>query len=135
MFLADLQARLGELLAGRSDLRVVLLFGSRARGTARPDSDVDLAVVAEEGTDLLALGAELGEELDLTVDVVDLADPTIPLLEQLVRDGIVVHEGHRGAGAQWRSHTLTTLETDRPWFARMRDAWLAKVAREGLGDG
>lgn len=131
MDLPALQARIREHLAGRTDVRVALLFGSRARDTARSDSDVDVAVEAPE-VDLLTLGAELGAVLDLEVDVVDLADASIPLLEHVVRDGIVVHEGHRGAGAMWRSRTLTTLETDRPWYHRMRDAWLARVAREGI---
>lgn len=130
-----LQTRLGELLAGRTDVRVAVLFGSRARQTERSDSDIDLAVVLEPGTDPLTLAAALGEALELEVDVVDLADPSIPLLEHVVRDGLVVHEGRRGAGAQWRSHALTTLETDLPWYRRMRDAWLAKVAREGLTGG
>ena len=131
MGLPELQARIREHLAGRTDVRVALLFGSRARDTARPDSDVDLAVEAPD-VDLLSLGAELGAVLDLEVDVVDLADASIPLLEHVVRDGIVVHEDRRGAGALWRSRTLATLETDRPWYQRMCDAWIARVAREGL---
>lgn len=131
MDLPALLARIREHLAGRTDVRVAVLFGSRARDTARSDSDVDLAVEAP-GEDLLTLGAELGSALDLEVDVVELGEASIPLLEHVVRDGIVVHEGRRGAGAMWRSRTLTTLETDRPWYHRMRDAWLARVAREGL---
>jgi uncharacterized protein len=127
----ELQGRIREHLSGRTDVRVAVLFGSSARGTARLDSDVDLAVDAPT-MDLLTLGAELGAALDREVDVVELADASIPLLEHVVRDGIVVHEGHRGAGALWRSRTLATLETDRPWYHRMRDAWLARVAREGL---
>jgi predicted nucleotidyltransferase len=131
----DIQARISEQLAGRADVKVAVLFGSQARETARPDSDVDLAVVVGEGVDLLTLGAQLAEVLELEVDVVDLADASIPLLEHLMRDGIVVHEGFRGAGGLWRSQTLATLETDRPWYERMSEAWLAKVAREGLKDG
>lgn len=134
MDLAKLQARIRELLAGRADVRVAVLFGSRARGMGRPDSDVDLAVEAPE-VDLLTLGAELGAALDLEVEVVDLADATIPLLEHVVRDGIVVHEGRRGGGGLWRSRTLGQLETDRPWYDRMCEAWLARVAREGLSNG
>lgn len=97
MDLPELQARIREHLAGRTDVRVAMLFGSRARGTARADSDVDLAVEGP-GVDLLTLGAELGGVLDLEVDVVDLEDASIPLLE---------HQ-------------------------RMRDTWLARVAREGI---
>ena len=133
MDLAELQTRIRQHLAGRTDVRVAMLFGSRARGTARPDSDVDLAVEAP-GVDLLTLGAELGGALDLEVDVVDLdyVHAPIPLLEHVIRDGIIVHEGRRGAGGLWRSRTLATLETDRPWYRRLRDVWLARVAREGI---
>lgn len=58
----------------------------------------------------------------------------IPLLEHVLRDGIIVHEGSRGAGGLWRSRTLATLETDRPWYDSMCEAWLARVAREGLSE-
>jgi predicted nucleotidyltransferase len=126
--------RLRRALAARADVRVAVLFGSEARGTAGPRSDVDVAVVAP-GVDLLDLGAALALALEREVDVVDLDDATIPLLERLVREGIVVHEGFRGAGALWRSQTLATLETDRPWYARMRDAWLARVQAKGFARG
>jgi predicted nucleotidyltransferase len=73
-------------------VRVAILFGSQARGTARPDSDADIAVDAP-GVDMLSLGAALAQALEREVDVVPLEDASIPLLEHLVRDGIVVHEG------------------------------------------
>lgn len=134
MTLADLADRIRETLRDRDDVRVALLFGSHARGTARLDSDVDIAVDAPD-TDLLELAGQLTLSLDREVDIVSLQDPGVPLLEALVRDGIVVHESARGDGARWRSHALTTLETDRPWYARMRDAWLARVAARGFSDG
>ena len=130
----EVVARLRQVLAGRKDVRVAVLFGSEARGTARAGSDVDVAVEAP-GADILELAVALSEALSREVDVVSLDDATIPLLEQLVRDGIVVHEAYPGAGALWRSHVLTSLETDRPWFARMRDAWLARVRERGLSRG
>jgi predicted nucleotidyltransferase len=130
----DVAARLRQVLAGRKDVRVAVLFGSEARETARGDSDVDVAVDAV-GADILELAAALSEAVSREVDVVSLEDATVPLLEQLVRDGIVVYEGYPGAGALWRSRALTSLETDRPWFARMRDAWLARVRQQGLSRG
>lgn len=134
MSVKDIAARLHQALAGRKDVRVAVLFGSEARGTARAGSDVDVAVDAP-GADILEIAAALSEALSREVDVVPLEDATIPLLEQLVRDGIVVHEAYPGAGALWRSHALTSLETDRPWFARMRDAWLSRVREQGLSRG
>ncbi len=50
---------LGGALRGRKDVRVAMLFGSRARGRARPGSDADVAV---EGSDLHPLEAELIEK-------------------------------------------------------------------------
>ena len=50
-----------------------LLFGSVARGTDRPESDVDLLVTFAEDagiTDLLAMEDELSELLTVPVDVV-----------------------------------------------------------------
>jgi len=38
-----------DALADRTDVRAVILFGSRARGDNRPDSDVDLVVILTEG--------------------------------------------------------------------------------------
>ena len=95
---------------------------------------MDLAVDAP-GLDTLDLGVLLAEAVGREVDVVRLGDAGIPLLRKLIREGVVVHEGAPGAGAIWRSRTLATLETDGPWYARMRDAWLSRVSEEGLGHG
>jgi predicted nucleotidyltransferase len=126
-----IRERLRDALRGRSEVRLAVLFGSQARGGARADSDVDVAVIAP-GVDPLSLAAELSRQLGQEVEIVSLEDPPITLVEAVLRDGVVVHESLHGEGATWRARTLATLETDRPWFARMREAWLARVARQGL---
>lgn len=113
-------------LAGRRGVEVALLFGSRARGEHRPDSDVDLAVLGN--VDRLAMAAELSQALGQEVEVIDLAAAGYPLLTAIVEDGILVHEGVRSAYPRWRSHALSQLALDRTWYARMRDAYLAKLA-------
>ena len=122
---------LSAALAGRRDVHLALLFGSQARGTAGASSDVDVGVLGE-GLDRLKLTAELSRAVGREVQVASLEDPPIPLLMQLVRDAIVVHEGAPGASATWRTRALLALEIDGPWYARMRDAWLARVADRGL---
>jgi len=127
---SSLVREIQSALRSRSDIIVALLFGSLARGSARPDSDVDIAVVAP-GLDRLTLRAELSAKLGRDVDIVSLDSvASIPLLEEVLRDGIVVHEREAGDAALFRSHAL---ETDRPWFARMRDAWLRRVVERGIG--
>ncbi|HEY7215832.1 MAG TPA: nucleotidyltransferase domain-containing protein [Thermoanaerobaculia bacterium] len=126
---ATLVASLREALRGRQDVHLAILFGSRARGRARPDSDVDLAVQGEN-LDVLALARDLSLATRHEVDVVNLArDVGYPLLNAIARDAIFVHQGRRGAGGRWLSHTIARLETDRPWYERMRDAYLKKLAR------
>lgn len=114
-------------LSGRKDVRLALLFGSRARGRAHPGSDADVAVLGQN-LDLLALAADLSAAARVEVDVVSLEDPGYPLLNALLRDSIVLHEAGRGAAARWRSRALLDAELDRPGYERMRDAFLAKLA-------
>ena len=116
-----------DFLRGRTDVRLAIVFGSRARGTATPSSDVDVGVHAPD-VDLLRLAADLSRATGHEVDVVALEDAGVPLLARIVREGIGVHEARRGAFASWRARALTQLETDLPWFAGMRDAWLARLA-------
>jgi uncharacterized protein len=127
-------AELAGAIARQPGVRLALLFGSQATGQATENSDVDLALDAPHA-DLQALAGALSADLGVEVDVVSLRQTTIPLLEALVRDSIVIYESSRGVAAAWRARALSELETDRPWFARMRDAWLRRVAEGGIEDG
>jgi predicted nucleotidyltransferase len=120
-----------QVLHARGDVTLALLFGSRARGDASEISDVDLALLAPSA-DLLEIGAQLSQACGLEVDVISLADPGVPLLDELLRDAVVLYEARPGAYATWRSHVLADLELDRPWYERMRDAWLERVAQRGV---
>jgi uncharacterized protein len=120
-----------RVLDARGDVALALLFGSRARGDARESSDVDVALLAP-AADLLEIGASLSHASGLEVEVVSLADPGVPLLDELLRDAVVLYEQRQGAYATWRSHVLADLELDRPWYERMRDAWLERVAQRGV---
>lgn len=124
---AEVVDRLKGALSSRADVRLAVLFGSHARDAARAGSDVDVAIDAP-GVDETELCVELSDALGCEVDVVSLHTESIPLLHSIVRDGIVVHEARRGAGALWRSHALATLEIDLPWFRRMADAMLVRLA-------
>jgi predicted nucleotidyltransferase len=123
--------QLRHALAAFPKVRVAVLFGSQVRGTGRVDSDVDVAVLGAD-EEVLRIAAELSQATGKQVDVISLKDPSIPLSESLIREGISMYEAEPGLYAEWRSRTLATLETDRPWYARMRDAWIKRVAEHGL---
>ncbi len=108
-----------------------MLFGSVARGTAGAASDVDIAVAGRR-IPILQLTGQLSLALAKQVQVVRVEDASIPLLDQLLRDAIVVYERDRGQAAEWRNRTLALLETDRIWYRRMRDAFLRRTAEKGF---
>lgn len=79
--------------AREAGARRVVLFGSRARGTNQPWSDIDLAV--EGCPDFLALEDQLQNELWslLRLDVVNLDEPvSAELRAEIARDGRVLYE-------------------------------------------
>lgn len=120
-----------QALALFPSVRLALVFGSVARATARDDSDLDVAVAGTD-VDLLGVAATLSREVGRDVHVVRLEDASIPLLDEIIDHGIVVREGRPGAAATWRSHALADLELDRPWYALQRDAWLKRIAVDGI---
>lgn len=126
----QLVERLGGVLARHPEVRLALLFGSRARGGGS-GSDVDVAV--EGPVDRLALAAELAAVAVADVDVVDVQAAGYPLLRALLRDGVVLHEGEPHAAARFRTRAILETETDRPWFERMRDAYLRRLAARADG--
>ncbi len=70
---AHLQARRAEL-ENRYGIRSIKVFGSRARGDARPDSDLDVIIEADKPyrfdlLGLIALEQEMSEDLGINVDL------------------------------------------------------------------
>ena len=91
-----LLAQLSGALAPREEILEAYLFGSRARGEARPDSDVDVAVYVDE---TCADNGHWGYQAELTtdlmvalgmneVDVVVLNKAPVLLYHRVLRDGV-----------------------------------------------
>ncbi len=79
--------------AQKNDIKKVILFGSRARGTHTPKSDIDLAA---SGGDTSAFYLDLEEFAHtlLMFDVVDLDNQELnnELRSEIERDGIIIYE-------------------------------------------
>jgi uncharacterized protein len=91
-------------LAALPFVDAIWLYGSRARGTARPRSDIDLAVLCPRADwhdwDRVERIVEDADTL-LHIDCVrwDELAPTDPLREAILRNRVVVFERSAGAGA------------------------------------
>lgn len=97
----ELGQKLGNLTSRWShdeDIAAAFLYGSRARGDARPRSDVDLAVVlasrlsaSDRWRKRLALLEQAATELATdAVDVIVLEDVPAPLAHRAIRDGRLI---------------------------------------------
>jgi predicted nucleotidyltransferase len=84
-------------LEAEPDVAYALLFGSRARGTERADSDADVAVELTPGAarDVRALGglmARLSSAVGRPVDLVLLDEATPSLAYRIFHDGQLIIE-------------------------------------------
>jgi predicted nucleotidyltransferase len=92
--------RLGPAIRDLGEVRLAFLFGSRARGRARPDSDFDIAVLldpaaarADRGSTVRRLAGRLGCLVSSAlVDLVILNDAPALLRHRVLRDGILLFE-------------------------------------------
>jgi predicted nucleotidyltransferase len=93
---AELRERL-SMVPEAAALRLAVLHGSRARADATTGSDWDIAVLADDPPDLLALSTTLAEILSTDeVDVVDLRRTSALLRYRAARDGIPLLENPPG---------------------------------------
>ena len=96
----SIRGRLEDLYAvatARSDLQLLVLFGSRARGDAAAGSDWDFGYLGAPETDRAALSAALMAVLGTDrVDVADLERATALLRFRAARDGVAVFEHSPG---------------------------------------
>lgn len=74
--------------------RKVVLFGSRARGTNLPKSDIDLAIYGCE--DFESLSDSLNEDLWslLKLDIINMNDKYLSaeLVSEIEKDGVILYE-------------------------------------------
>lgn len=110
-----------------------LVFGSAARGTAHPHSDIDIAVgltagVALSPQDLGALIADLERATGRPVDLVLLDEAPAPLAYRIFRDGVAIVERDRPALADRKARAILDYLDFRPIEAILARGALAAAA-------
>lgn len=100
----DLRERLAAFFASApAEVVAVYLFGSEARGEARADSDIDLAVLFAQALPPtlmgpeLALGGQLEALLGRRVDLVNLNTASPDLSHRVFRDGVILLDRDKAA--------------------------------------
>ena len=79
-----------------SPVRRVILYGSYAKGTSTPDSDVDLIIDSNgelKGMDFFVLSAEIAKVLPIKSDIFEHREikPNSTMYDEIARDGVVIY--------------------------------------------
>lgn len=109
---------------GGAGAAAVYVFGSVARGTARPDSDLDVGVVFGRDLDAAsrertanALSRALVKAVGLErVDVVDLEVQGPIFAHRALLEGVLVHEADRARRVDFESDTVVRALDFRPTY-------------------
>lgn len=132
MSITELLRGAAEALAG-VDLLVV--FGSAARRTDRPRSDIDVGVRLRDDSPAARRAVELalGRGLRREVDVVYL-DEAPPLLRfQIARDGVLIHQADPHLWPDFRARAMLDWWDWAPTFRMIHDAGLRRLRRQAGG--
>jgi predicted nucleotidyltransferase len=124
----SIEQRIVDQFSSRMDVAAVYLFGSAARGTARIDSDVDVAVLLHNPPPRtldgprLSIEGELERTLGAPVDLVVLNDAPVDLCIRVLRDGRLLVDRDPSARIAFEVRTRNEAFDLEPILARYRAA-------------
>lgn len=123
---------LQEVFLDFPQIILVVLFGSLAEGTERPDSDLDIAVEAQQPLTVderIALIQALAEKIGRPVDLIDLTSVGQPLLGKIIQHGQKIY----GSNTQFGNLIYRNLIEQADFvpyqnriIAERRMAWIGK---------
>ena len=111
-------------------VQAVYIFGSRARGDAGPDSDLDLAVLADRPLDPIVrwkLQESVAGMVHGAVDLVDLRSASAVMRVNVLADAKLVFDGARYERELFEATALS----DYARLQEERRAILEQIEREG----
>lgn len=124
-----------ETIALKFKLKLIVLFGSAARGRIRYDSDIDIGVVADSPIfELPDLYRDFMEALEPVesyyqrrIDVVQINSENIILLKQILREGILLYEYKWQYYNRQRLHWRFLVEDNRRYMLNYSDILRKKL--------
>jgi predicted nucleotidyltransferase len=132
-------AALTEYFARQPDVVAAYLFGSHVSGKARPESDVDTAVLLSEEDGVvrferrLRMMSEVSEVCGREADVIVLNDAPPILQHQVLRHGRLIFERDRRARVEFEVRAGKVYADLKPMYDFHTCDLLQKIKEVGLG--
>jgi len=120
-------ARVGVACPG---LKLIVLFGSVARGEPLTDSDVDIGVLGSEFWDGLRAGSEIADCFGREPHVVDLATANDLLRFRVAREGVPLFEGAPDEWPRFQAESAVRYFDVAPIIAMCADGARRRLTRE-----
>ncbi|WOB69473.1 type VII toxin-antitoxin system MntA family adenylyltransferase antitoxin [Microcystis aeruginosa] len=123
------------------NLKLLILFGSRARGEHKPDSDWDFAVLYEERSaqkdisSLLKIYTLLEQALEIPedkIDVIDLKGCSPILAHYVARDGQLLYERETGLFEGFKEKFLMNPEESKALYRQLRNNLEISLREKGV---
>ena len=133
----DVSNLLTKQLAALPEVRLAYLHGSRARGSARPASDVDVAILVDapqaatpgriNRTIRRLAGRLSGEVPSSSLDIVLLNNAPALLRHRILRDGTLLHARSETERVRFAIHSMREYQDIEPRLAEHRRRRIARL--------
>ena len=128
----DIEQEIRAVLEQHPKVTLAIMFGSMANGTARPESDLDLAVHADKplsAEEKMRLIGDLAVLTGRPVDLIDMRTAGLPVLKQIFT------KGRRILGTPSLYATLLTrFQIDYADFMPLRERMLKERRMRWIGN-
>ena len=129
---SDLQTLL-DPLCGQYRLRLIVVFGSTVTGLRGPESDLDLALLADAPLDLVAVTTDVIRLLHTDhVDVVDLRRASPLLAMEVARHSRLIYERQPGLHVEFTSLAFRRYVDTQKLRDAQKDAVHRYLTSKGL---
>jgi len=125
-----------DFLADNPDLLLVVIFGSTANDSQRPDSDIDVAFFAKKrysSRQRQQLVDQIACATGRTVDLVDLSDVDGALLRQILHSGRVIFSKQPGITGILTERLLGWQEDFEPQLNALLESRLQRFIHPAYG--
>ena len=118
---------LRQAVASNPSVRLLVLFGSRARGSSRPTSDADVGISLTDPSVRSVVEAALSRAAGRSIDIVDLETSPPQLRFEIARDGMALLERDPHAWPDFRARAMVDWWDWAPTARRLHAAALSRL--------